>query len=415
MTNQTGNEIDEFVTGALRNSLLGLPLDLATLNIARGRDAGVQSLNDFRRTLKASTGITSLAPYSSWAEFGQSLRHPQSLVNFVAAYGKTSGSITFLDGATHLDDTDTKTVSLDSSDNDTSYIDKRAAAQSIVDCYEAYQGIDDSQLCVTFMLGTSGLNDIDLWVGGLAENNTQAGTMLGSTFDYVFKKQLENLQESDRFYYLGRLAGLNLTVQVETNFFSDIIQRNTDVTSITTDAFAVPTYTVNMPTKPSFIKILADGTWMYTGNGHILWNGTTGNDKILSDRGDDSIYGDAGNDWLRGGDGNDFIQGGEGRDVIEDSAGLNILIGGNGNDYISGSGTDAYNGNGGDDFIVGGTFPVVGLAGIGSDWILGGSDNDVLSGDEGNDWIEGGQGGDGVSGDVCNVEDITASIFAELK
>jgi len=407
MANQTGNEIDEFVTGALRNSLLGLPLDLATLNIARGRDAGISSLNDFRRSLKASTGITSLAPYGSWAEFGQSLRHPESLVNFVAAYGNTVNPITFLNGATVSDLTDEVTVSLDSADAATSYIDKRAAAQSIVDCYEAYQGIDDSQACVTFMLGTSGLNDIDLWVGGLAENNTQAGTMLGSTFDYVFKKQMENLQESDRFYYLGRLAGLNLTVQVETNFFSDIIQRNTDVTSITTDAFAVPTYTVNMPTKPSFIKILGDGTWMYTGTGHVLWNGTTGDDKILSDRGDDSIYGDAGNDWLRGGDGNDFIQGGEGRDVIEDSAGLNILIGGNGNDYISGSGTDAYNGNGGDDFISGGTFPVVGLAGIGSDWILGGSDNDVLSGDEGNDWIEGGQGGDGISGDVVGAAGIT--------
>jgi len=409
MANQTGNEIDEFVTGALRNSLLGLPLDLATLNIARGRDAGISSLNDFRRSLKASTGISSLAPYASWAEFGQSLRHPASLVNFVAAYGNTSGAITFLDGATPAVETDTVTAQLNPADSSTSYVDKRAAAQSIVDCYEAYQGINDSQPCVTFMLGTSGLNDIDLWIGGLAENNTQAGTMLGSTFDYVFKKQLENLQESDRFYYLGRLAGLNLTVQVETNFFSDIIQRNTDVTSITTDAFAVPTYTVNMGVipKPSFIKILADGTWMYTGSGHVLWNGTTGNDKILSDRGDDSIYGDAGNDWLRGGDGGDFIQGGEGRDVIEDSAGLNILIGGNGNDYISGSGTDAYNGNGGDDFIVGGTFPVVGLAGIGNDWVHGGSDNDVLSGDEGNDWLEGGQGGDGISGDVVGAAGIT--------
>ena len=34
MTRQVGNEIDEFVTDALRNKLLGLPLDLATINIA---------------------------------------------------------------------------------------------------------------------------------------------------------------------------------------------------------------------------------------------------------------------------------------------------------------------------------------------------------------------------------------------
>ena len=407
MANQTGNEIDEFVTGALRNSLLGLPLDLATLNLARGRDAGIASLNAFRTSLKASTGITSLAPYASWAQFGQNLRHPQSLVNFIAAYGKTSGSLTFLNGATPDDLTDVVSVSLDPADNSIPYTEKRAAAQSIVDCFDAYHGLG-TESCETFMLGNSGLNDIDLWIGGLAEKNTQAGTMLGNTFDYVFKKQMEKLQESDRFYYLGRLAGLNLTVQVETNFFSDIIMRNTDVKSITTDAFAVPTHTVNMASPaPSFIKVLGDGTWMYTGDGHVLWNGTIYDDKVLSDRGDDSIYGDAGNDWLRGGDGDDFIQGGEDRDVIEDSAGINILIGGNGNDYISGSGTDTYNGNGGNDFLSGGSFSVVALAGIGNDWVFGSTDNDTLSGDEGDDWVEGGEGADGVAGDVVGPAGVT--------
>jgi hypothetical protein len=190
MANQTGNEIYEFVTGALRNSLLGLPLDLATLNIARGRDAGISSLNAFRTSLKSSTGIASLSPYTSWVQFGQNLRHPQSLVNFIAAYGTTSGPITFLNGATANVADDTVTVSLDSADNTIAYTDKRAAAQSIVDCYEAYHGLG-TEACETFMLGTRGLNDIDLWIGGLAEKNTQAGTMLGNTFDYVFKKQME--------------------------------------------------------------------------------------------------------------------------------------------------------------------------------------------------------------------------------
>ena len=40
LTRQVGNEIDEFVTEAVRNNLLGLPLDLAAINIARGRDTG---------------------------------------------------------------------------------------------------------------------------------------------------------------------------------------------------------------------------------------------------------------------------------------------------------------------------------------------------------------------------------------
>ena len=40
ITRQVGNEIDEFVTEALRNNLLGLPLDLPAINLARGRDTG---------------------------------------------------------------------------------------------------------------------------------------------------------------------------------------------------------------------------------------------------------------------------------------------------------------------------------------------------------------------------------------
>ena len=45
LTRQVGNEIDEFVTEALRNNLLGLPLDLPAINIARGRDTGIPTLN----------------------------------------------------------------------------------------------------------------------------------------------------------------------------------------------------------------------------------------------------------------------------------------------------------------------------------------------------------------------------------
>ncbi len=102
-TSQIGNEIDEFVTGALRNNLLGLPLDLAALNIARGRDTGVAPLNLVRNQIftelnTGGTQDTTLKPYASWDEFGQFLKHPASLINFVAAYG-THANIT---GATTL-------------------------------------------------------------------------------------------------------------------------------------------------------------------------------------------------------------------------------------------------------------------------------------------------------------------------
>ena len=87
MTRQVGNEIDEFVTEALRNNLLGLPLDLATINMARARDAGVPPLNAARRAFFAESGNSALTPYESWADFGFSLKHRESLVNFIAAYG----------------------------------------------------------------------------------------------------------------------------------------------------------------------------------------------------------------------------------------------------------------------------------------------------------------------------------------
>ena len=77
-THQIGNEIDEFVTGALRNNLLGLPLDLAALNIARGRDTGVAALNLVRnQILRRQTARPRHAkPYANWDEFGQFLKHP---------------------------------------------------------------------------------------------------------------------------------------------------------------------------------------------------------------------------------------------------------------------------------------------------------------------------------------------------
>ena len=88
MTRQLGNEIDEFVTSALRNNLLGLPLDLATINLARGRDTGVPSLNDARRSFYEATNHNEqLKPYESWVDFAANLKNETSIINFIAAYG----------------------------------------------------------------------------------------------------------------------------------------------------------------------------------------------------------------------------------------------------------------------------------------------------------------------------------------
>ena len=87
LSDQVGNELDEFINNTLRNNLLGLPLDLATLNLTRARSEGIGSLNNVRKQLYAQTNDGQLAPYTNWIDFGLQMKHPESLVNFVAAYG----------------------------------------------------------------------------------------------------------------------------------------------------------------------------------------------------------------------------------------------------------------------------------------------------------------------------------------
>ena len=170
MTDQVGNELDEFVTEALRNRLLGLPLDLATLNLARGRDTGIPPLNAARRpSSPPPTATRRWRPYQNWIDFGLGLRHPESLINFVAAYG-THPTIT---GATTL-------------------AAKRTAAARCVadDPLDAATPADAED----FMNGTGAYADataradaVDLWVGGLAEKQAPFGGLLGSTFNFVFE------------------------------------------------------------------------------------------------------------------------------------------------------------------------------------------------------------------------------------
>ena len=87
---------------------------------------------------------------------------------------------------------------------------------------------------------TTGLDDVDLWIGGLAEQNMPFGGMLGSTFNFVFEVQMESLQNADRFYYLQRLDGLHLFGEMENNSFASMIMRNTDATHLPSDVFSTP-------------------------------------------------------------------------------------------------------------------------------------------------------------------------------
>ena len=86
LSRDVGNEIDEFIVTDVRSNLLGLPLDLAALNIARGRETGIPSLNETRAQLYAG-GAIDLKPYESWVDFSEHIKNPLSIINFIAAYG----------------------------------------------------------------------------------------------------------------------------------------------------------------------------------------------------------------------------------------------------------------------------------------------------------------------------------------
>ena len=78
VTRQVGNEIDEFVTEAVRNNLLGLPLDLAGhQHRARPRHRH-SALERGARTTSISPPATSqLKPYTSWYDFALHTEAPR--------------------------------------------------------------------------------------------------------------------------------------------------------------------------------------------------------------------------------------------------------------------------------------------------------------------------------------------------
>ncbi|MBO9522821.1 MAG: Ig-like domain-containing protein [Nocardioidaceae bacterium] len=419
-SDQVGNELDEFVTETLRNNLLGLPLDLPTINMTRAREAGIPPLNDLRRQIFADTNDGQMAPYTSWSDFGQHLKHPESLINFVAAYGK------------HPTITGVDTIA-----------GKRAAARAIVDPQPGDTPPGDAG---DFMFSTgawasdpdgvttTGVDDVDLWVGGLAEITNLFGGLLGSTFNYVFQSNLERLQDGDRFYYLARTPGLNLRTQLESNSFSELIQRNTDNTNtLKADAFATADckfqlanlagtaagFTANGATvaddpstecdETALLTRKPDGTIQYKQfnsvdppgiNGQSVYMGADGVDRVFGGNDNDTFWGALGNDILEGNGGDDVTLGGEGNDVMTDISGADVQSGGPGNDAGDGGiGDDLLLGGDGQDVLNGGANDNEEFGGPGSDFIILGQGADAAFGDGGDDWMEGGSGQDLIQGD----------------
>jgi Ca2+-binding RTX toxin-like protein len=463
MTHQQANEIDEFITPALNQGLLGLPLDLAAINIARGRDVGIPTLNEFRKAI----GLTE---YSSWADFGANIIHPENLVSFIAAYS--------------FDGNIARAAALIGLENGTI-----AEGSASAEGYTYNQALDF--LNNTFnspgeagSYGADGFKQIDTWIGGLAEVHITGG-LLGETFDTVFVDQISRLMNGDRFYYLYRLDQLQMGEGIINEQFKDIVERNTGAEHLNGNVFAYADQyyelaqraVANAKTEHKYADLIkayedshpiyaADGTTVIghqslgiystkgnatTGNGDLVTvNGvqyirdirvedgaaTSGataingglnldgtrnsgaeshevivasdnNDLIYAWGGDDTVYGEGGDDIIYGGNGIDRIYGGDGDDRIYGGDGGDLLDGGAGDDYVSGeqSGTAAA----GFDQIIGGEGNDILHSGVGIDKLSGESGDDFIFGEgdtdafthggDGNDIIDGGDGGDLLWGD----------------
>ena len=442
MTRQVGNEIDEFVTDALRNNLLGLPLDLPTINLARGRDTGVPSLNAARREFyEATNNAAELKPYSSWVDFAGNLKNDLSIINFIAAYG----THTLITSETTLEGKRAASLAIITGADQTVFGAPGAGDDRIIEApIDAVDFLNSTPGTAWASnaagVTNTGLDNVDLWIGGLAEKILPFGGMLGSTFNFVFENQMESLQNGDRFYYLQRLDGLHFFGELEANSFAAMIMANTNATHLPSDVFSTsglilevdqtkqfnpdldnpdtpddesgndpvgggiltPLVVRNNPATPG-----PDNYLKYTGDDHVVLGGTNDADTLIASIGDDTLFGDGGNDTMEGGAGNDIINGGDGDDIIRDLGGDDNIKAGAGNDVVNaGPGLDLVLGGDGQDFVILGTDAggeVFG--GTGNDFILGNKNAERILGNEGDDWLETGTF-DGAPGD--NFDEIFA-------
>ena len=407
MTRQVGNEIDEFVTRRCATTCSGCrSISPPSTWRAAATPACRRSTQRARDFYEASTGRRRTQALCELGRFRGHLKHEASIINFIAAYGTHS----LITSATTLDG-------------------KRDAAMTII--FGQSRSADwrsrptastsSTPPAPTPAAALGGLENIDLWIGGLAEKIMPFGGMLGSTFNFVFEVQLEKLQDGDRFYYLQRLDGLHLLAEMENNTFAKLIMpqhrcRPPAVRRVL-DARPHPRGRSDQAVQPGTRRCgrrrsrPAD-TASSTPLVHPRQSGDAGgrdrttcatpatttwcsaapigNDILIGSEGDDTLYGDGGNDRMEGGDGNDQYIGGDGDDIITDLGGDDIIRSGDGNDVINaGHGVDLIVADEGQDFIVlGDDMLDEAFGGVGNDFILGSKTTEQTLGGEGDDWIE---------------------------
>lgn len=458
MGQQVGNATDEFITNTLHNALVGLPLDLGALNIARGLDAGITSLNEARRQIQTylrgvrtspsgTTGLVqanngldtnlaaleaTLRPYTSWSDFGDHLLHAESLKSFIMSYARDSvlsaysgQTLTYwnvLQASTTAGDAEAYAAALSAA------ADLAMADQSFMGL--SYGGDTSDALDPTSAKNqTSGNQDfqkISLWLGGLAEAKTPGG-MLGPTHDFIYAYQMQQLQRGDETYYLSKLAGTDFVEEIKGKTVADMVMAATGVKHLYHKIFAVndadyerSTQTFN--TYSSEAALLAATLTVIDVNGSSRSIGQAGyvNGVLIGNGGDyldargvfspngtgkasELFGGTSGSDQFKGLGGDDCMWGDAGADIMWGGDDNDFADGGEGNDTIyGGTGFDMLRGDVGNDLIDGEAGNDDMYGGEGNDQLFGREGSDDLNGGNGDDLVDGGDGNDLVKGQTGN-------------
>ncbi len=143
------------------------------------------------------------------------------------------------------------------------------------------------------------VDQIDAWVGGLAEEAVNGG-QVGELFATIIVDQFTRARDGDPFWSEATLSPQERR-QIWGTSLSELITRNTDTGPLQHDVFEAHT------------RIGGDSA-------ANRLTGTTGADFLFGGAGNDTLAGGAGNDELLGGDGADrfVFSPGTGRDLVQD-------------------------------------------------------------------------------------------------
>ncbi len=124
------------------------------------------------------------------------------------------------------------------------------------------------------------VNNIDVWVGGLAEDHVP-GSSTGELIQTVLVDQFERIRDGDRFWYENLYSGEQLH-ELQNTTLADVILRNTEITELQDNVFfdsSVLYYRAEAGSGPADVSVQSNGEQIEVVDqrtGEVLQSGSVG-------------------------------------------------------------------------------------------------------------------------------------------